>query len=233
MNSSVMEILFRVWDAFRTKVVHAAPRVLAALVVLGCGWLVAALARGLVCRALKLAHFDQRCERSGLNHLLRRCEFPWSPTDIMGRLAFWVLWACGAVFSLSALEVPALDRLVMEFFLYLPRIVVAGAILALGFLLAGFLSRAALLLAVTEELPCPRLIAGGARLFVHVLAVTMAMEQLGIASATVSLAFAITFGAFMLALALAFGLGGRDSAAQFLANRSRREEEEEDARRHL
>ena len=164
-------------------------------------------------RGLKLARFDQRCERSGLDRLLRRCEFPWTPTEIMGKLAFWGLWACGAVFSLSALEVPALDRLVMEFFLYLPRIVVAGAILALGALLAGFLSRAALLLAVTEELPCPRLVASGARLFVHVLAAAMALEQLGIASETVKLAFAITFGAFMLALALAFGLGGRDFAA--------------------
>jgi hypothetical protein len=121
---------------------------------------------------------------------------------------------------------------VMEFFLYLPKIVVAGAILVLGFLLAGFLSRAALLVAVNEELPCPRLLAGGARLFVHVLAVAMALEQLGIASDTVTLAFAITFGALMLALALAFGLGGRDFAAQFLANRARREEEE-DSRRHL
>jgi hypothetical protein len=227
-----MEILERVWDGFRAKAVGAAPRVLAALVVLACGWLAAVLVRSLVGHALNLARFDQRCERTGLNRLLLRCEFPWTPTAAAARLAFWGIWACGAVLSLSALEVPALDHLVTGFFLYLPRIVVAGAILALGFLLAGFLSRAALLLAVTEDLPSPRLVAAGARLFVHILTLAMALEQLDIASGTVTLAFAITFGAFMLALALAFGLGGRDFAAQFLANRCRREEEE-DGRRHL
>jgi hypothetical protein len=232
MSQSVMEILIRVWDAFQAKILGAAPRALAAVVVLGCGWLTAALVRGLLVRALKLARFDPRCERSGFDRLLRRCEFPWTPTEVMGKVTFWGIWACGAVLSLSALEVPALDRLVMEFFLYLPRIIVAGAILALGFLLAGFLSRAALLLAVNEELPTPRLVAACARLFVHLLAVAMAMEQLGIASGTVTLAFAITFGAFMLALALAFGLGGREPAARFLAERSRREEKE-DGRRHL
>lgn len=232
MSERVLEVLTRVGDAFRLKILAAAPRILAALVVLGCGWLAAALVRGLVRRALKIARFDQRCDRMGIHRVLRRWEAPWTATEALAGLAFWGTWACGAVLSVMALEVPALDHLVTAFFLFLPRIGVALAILLAGFLLSGFLSRAALLVAVTEGLPFPRMVAGGTRMLVHLLTVAMALEQLGIAPGTVSLVFAITFGALMLALALAFGLGGRDIAARYLAERYRREEEDA-GRRHL
>lgn len=232
MNPGFMDVLTRVGNAFRLRVLALAPRVLAALVVLGCGWLAAALVRSLVRRALGLARFDQRCERMGLHRVLRYWEAPWTATEVVARLAFWGTWACGAVLSLMALEIPALDHLVTAFFLFLPRLGVALAILLAGFMLAGFLSRAALLVAVTEEWPLPRSVAGGARMFVHLLAVAMALEQLGIAPSTVSLVFAITFGALMLALALAFGLGARDIAARYLEDRIRRDEQD-GGRRHL
>jgi small-conductance mechanosensitive channel len=107
-------------------------------------------------------------------------------------------------------------------------------ILALGFLLANFLSRAALLLAVNEELPVPRLVAGTVRLLVNVLAFAMAMEQLGIARNTVTVAFAIAFGALMLGLALAFGLGGKDLARELLAKRFKRQDPDpQDGLHHL
>jgi len=114
--------------------------------------------------------------------------------------------------------------MVEAFFLYLPKIFVAAAILAMGFLLANFLSRAALLVSVNEELPAPRLVAGTVRLLVNILAFAMAMEQLGIAQNTVTVAFAIAFGALMLGLALAFGLGGRSLAQELLARRFKPED---------
>ena len=136
-----------------------------------------------------------------------------------GGLAFWATVLSASIFSLSALDMPLLDRMVEAFFLYLPKVAVAGVILALGFLLANFLARAALLLAVNEDLPSPRLLSGSTRLLVKLLASVMALEQLGVARTTVALAFAITFGAVMLALALAFGLGGQELAREFLARR--------------
>ena len=129
---------------------------------------------------------------------------------------------------------PVLDRMVAEFFLYLPRAFVAVAVLALGFLVANFLSRTALLLAVNEELPAPRLLAGTVRLLVNLLAFAMAMEQLGIARNTVTVAFAIAFGALMLGLALAFGLAGKDFAKELLARWFKpKEREQEDDIQHL
>jgi len=129
---------------------------------------------------------------------------------------------------------PLLDRMVEAFFLYLPRVFVAGIILAAGLTLANFLARAALLLAVNEDLPAPRLLAGALRLLVNLLALAMAMEQLGVARSIVTVAFAILFGALMLALALAFGLGGKEFARDFLARRLTQDPPDpEDGLKHL
>ncbi|MBI5014992.1 MAG: hypothetical protein HZB55_05810 [Deltaproteobacteria bacterium] len=89
-------------------------------------------------------------------------------------------------------------------------------ILLVGFLLGNFLSRAVLLAAVNANLPSPRVSSNVVKILIGILAFAMAMEQLQIASSIVTAAFAISFGAVMLGLALAFGLGGRGVARQVL-----------------
>jgi hypothetical protein len=224
MMDALFDSLARIWLTLHSRALLLVPRLLAALAVFLAGLCLGALLRAIVRRSLKLAGFDQRFERSGFSPALRRAGLDWSPTELAGRAAFWGTALSAGIFSLTALEVPLLDRMIEAFFLYLPRVFVAGIILAAGLTLANFLARAALLLAVNEELPAPRLLAGTLRLLVNLLALAMAMEQLGVARSIVTVAFAILFGALMLALALAFGLGARDLARDFLARRLSQEE---------
>jgi len=65
------------------------------------------------------------------------------------------------------------------------------------------------------------------------LAVTMALEQLDIGRGTIVIAFAIIFGGIVLALAIAFGLGGRDIAKEYLEKKIKGEEEKKDEISHL
>lgn len=225
MKDALLDSLTRIWMTFHAKILQVLPRLLAALAVCLAGMLLGALLRVIIRRSLKLAGFDQRLEHSGLSLALRRAGIGWSPTAMAGGAAFWGTALSAGIFSLSALEMPFLDRVIEAFLLYLPKVLVAGIVLAAGFLLANFLARAVLLLAVNEELPAPRLQAGALRLMVNLLAFAMAMEQLGVAQSTVTAAFAILFGALMLTLALAFGLGGKDLAREFLARRLDRDGE--------
>jgi len=234
MTNALFDNLARVWSSFQDKALHLFPRLMAALVIFGVGWILALVIRAAFKRGARMIALDTRCEHSGLSLLLRRAEIGWKPSEAIGKCAYWIILVSAAIFSLSALEMPILDRMVEAFFLYLPKLFVAVGILALGFLLANFLSRAALLLAVNEELPVPRLVAGTVRLLVNVLAFAMAMEQLGIARNTVTVAFAIAFGALMLGLALAFGLGGKDLARELLAKRfNRPAPDQQDGLHHL
>jgi hypothetical protein len=103
---------------------------------------------------------------------------------------------------------------------------VALLIFFFGLVAASFFSRAALLAAVNAGSPSPGLLATLIRTIIVIFAVTMAFEQLGLAERTILIAFAIAFGALMLGLAIAFGIGGRDLAKQFLERRFLKEKQE-------
>ena len=101
-----------------------------------------------------------------------------------------------------------------------------------GMLAAEFLSRAALLTAVNSNFPSPRLLSYAIRVVIIILAISMAFEQLGLAENTILAAFSIVFGAMMLGLAIAFGLGERRfspsvSGRRFTGQKSQEKREDE------
>jgi len=100
-------------------------------------------------------------------------------------------------------------------------------IVFLGSLAASFFSRAALLAAVNANFPSPRLLANSIRTVILIFAVSMMFEELGLAEKTIIVAFAIVFGAAMLGIAIAFGLGGRALAKQYLEKKFIREKQVE------
>src|SRR5207302_4254609 len=95
-----------------------------------------------------------------------------------------------------------------------------------GLLAASYFSRAALLGAANADLPSPRLVSLTLRTLMILFVVSKAFEEIGVGSRTVIVAFTLTFGALMLGLALAFGLGGKDLARRYLERRFARERDE-------
>ncbi len=129
---------------------------------------------------------------------------------------------------------PALQGLVGEFALFVPRLVVGIVILIVGFVFANFAWRATQLAAVNAKVPSPRVLSGTVRWLVLILAAAMALDQIAVARTIVLTAFAIAFGAVMLGLAIAFGVGGGGIARRILDHWfPERSEPENDDLRHL
>jgi hypothetical protein len=112
--------------------------------------------------------------------------------------------------------------------LFLPRLFAAVLILFFGMLAAGFFARAALLAAVNANVPSPRLLSLAVRSIIVVFVLSVVFEELGLAEQTMVVAFGIAFGALMLGLAIAFGIGGRDLARRFLEEKFVRVKKEQD-----
>jgi hypothetical protein len=189
------------------------------LVGLLCAWLV----RLLLSRGAHAIGFDRLMERSGLTASLRRSGVLRSASEVLGLIAFWsvfVLFASAAVDAVAPAGGGSATALLLAF---LPPLFAAVLIVVVGWLLANFLSRTILIAAVNARLPEARLLARAAHWAVLLFAVATALTHLGIGKEMVLVAFGITFGGLVLALALAFGLGGRDIAADVLARRLRRE----------
>jgi len=232
MNEPFTARLLAALNTFYEGVMGFLPGLLAFLLIVLLGLGVAWLVRAVVRRLLTAARFDRLADSSGAGQLLSRADLRATPSELVASFLFWVLLASFAMAGLSALHVEAIDLLTAEFFLYLPRIFAALVILLVGFLFANFLSRATLLAAINAGAPSPRVISLVVKLLITVLAFAMALEQLHIARSIVLAAFIISFGAVMLSVAIAFGIGGRDVARRMLERRFESEDHGEDLK-HL
>ena len=233
MIQEIADALAQSWRSFATAFVLFVPRLVAATILFVGGFLVAILVRVALRRFLAWVHFDRLAERTGASGMLRVADLP-SAELLVAKVAFWVVWIGFLVSAVDTLQFGAFQGLVEEFFRFVPRALLAMLVLALGFLVANFVWRATLLASVNAGFPGARLLSGTLRLLVLAITVVMALEQLGLATRVVLTAFAIAFGALMLGLAIAFGLGGRDAAKQLLEQKlTAREGRESDAAPHL
>jgi hypothetical protein len=203
------------WANFLESAALYLPRVLATLSIVIAGWLIAALLRVATRWLLRWMRFDVLSERAGLAAVLRGADLP-PASALAGSVVFWLALGGFVLSGIDVLGLRALQGLVEGFGEFVPRLVVALAILAVGLVVANFAWRATLLASVNARMPSPRLLSNGVRLLILILAVAMALEQIAVAQTVVLTAFAIAFGAVMIGLAIAFGIGGGPLARRFL-----------------
>jgi Conserved TM helix len=199
------------------------PRFMLMLALAVIGWLIAYVLRALVRSVLRITRFDKLSEHTGAASLLRGAALP-PPTEVLSRFVFWVAWAGFILVGINVLGIVGVEQHISNFFGFLPRLFAAIFILFFGLLASSFFSRAALLGGVNADLPSPRLVSLTLRTMMILFVVSMAFEEIDIGSQTVLIAFTLTFGALMLGLALAFGLGGKDLARKYLEKRFAREQ---------
>jgi small-conductance mechanosensitive channel len=237
MGNLIVQSLTATMRSLSAMVTEFLPRLLAMVMIIVVGGLIAWLIKVIVRRILWFLQFNRLCETTGLTQLLAKAALP-TPTELLSRLVFWVLWVAFILFGLNALGVTALQDEISRIFFFLPQIFVALVILFVGVVAANFFGRATLLAAVNANWPSPRFLSSIVRFLIITLAVTMALERIGLGHGVVLIAFATGFGAVMLALALAFGLGGRDAARRLLerrlsAERKANDEDEEEGISHV
>ncbi len=192
------------------------PNLLAMLIILIVGILVARLLRLLLVRFLKAIDFDRWSDRMGVTQVLRKGDLWAKPSIAASAIFFWVLIIFVLMAGMSALKVSAIDQLVSQFFLYLPHAFSAAVILVVGYAVATFLSRAVLIAAVNSGYHFAKLLAKAIRLLLTVLILAMVLEELKVAPGIVLAAFSILFGGIVIALAIAFGVGGIDAAKRII-----------------
>jgi len=205
---------------------HYLPRLIVMLIIALVGWLVAYVLKVVVRSILRLTKFSKLSENAGATQLLHQAALP-SSTELVSRFVFWVAWVGFILLGVSVLGIVGLQDYISRFFLFLPRLFAALLILFFGSLAAGFFSRAALLAAVNANFASSRLLSISIRIIISIFALSMVFEVLGLAEQTMLIAFGIVFGAVMLGLAIAFGVGGKDLAREFLERKLPKEKKDE------
>ena len=230
MREMIISELSQALHEIARSLAHFLPRVIVMLILALVGWVFAYVVKVVLRTVLRLVKFDKLSENAGASQLLSKAALP-SATEMLSRFAFWVAWLGFILLGVSVLGILGLQEQVARFFLFLPRLFVALLIMFFGLLAASFFSRAALLAAVNANMPSPRVLSLAVRSIIIVFVFSVVFEELGLAETTMLVAFGIAFGALMLGLAIAFGMGGRDLAQRLLEKmfvRGKKEENEDE-----
>ena len=188
------------------------PALIGAMVILLAGYLLARLIERGVERLLRRIHLNQLLDRGGVMQAVERSGSHLNPTRVIANLIFWLVMFAVLLLAASALGLQSLADVLQELVSYIPSVIAAIAIITIGIVLGGFVG--GLIMASVGGLHGGPTLARVGKGGVIVLAIFMALQELGIATDIVTTAFAILFGAVALAMALAFGLGNRELAGE-------------------
>lgn len=213
------------FESFFDNLLHYLTNILSFALIVVVGFVLGHFVKVLVHKLLGLVRLDVHCERSEFSEMLRKGGIKDPVSLLVAKVVGWLTVLVFFIIALGALQVPQVDELTREFFLYVPNILVALVIVFVGYVLSNFLARAVLIASVNAGIKSSNLIGRLTRISVLALTVSMALEQLEIGRETVVAAFAIVFGGAVLTLALAFGLGARDLAREYLESRLKKPEE--------
>ena len=195
----------------------AIPKVIGFAVIVIVGWIIAGLIAAAVATILRTVKFNDLAQRSGFADFVRQAGIRTDASGALATIAKWFVRLIVLVVAFDALGLSAVSQVLQQLLLWIPNLVVALVVLVLAGLAANAVH--ALVRGATAQagLGNPDLLANVARGAIWAFAIVIAVNQLGIATTLVNTLFMATVGAVALALGLAFGLGGRETAGLIVA----------------
>ena len=207
VSDSLQTALDRIFDFL--------PKLVAALVILLIGWIIARIIRWAVVKALRAVRLDDRVRESAGE---RAEKFTASPVAVIGSVVYWIAMIGVISLSLAALEIPEVTRVVAKIYNYLPNVLAATIIFIVAVLVAGLCSR--LIKQGMGATPMARILATITPVVIMSIASFMILVQLQIAPSIVLVTYSSILGALALGMALffgiSFGLGGKGVAQRML-----------------
>ncbi len=191
------------------------PNLLGFLVILLIGYIIARVVKAILTKLLTKVGLDRALHTGQTGHYVEKVSPGASPSRLVGSIAFWFVFLGAVSLAVSALKIPALTTFVSAIYGYLPNVIAAVII----FVIAGAIAAAvaALIANTMGDTPTGKLVASIAPLLIMAIATFMILNQLQIAPEIVTITYGVLLGSLGLGMALAFGLGGRDTAAQLVS----------------
>ncbi len=203
--------------AFLAQIGEFMPRLILAAIVLVAGWLLAKLARLIAAKGLRAVNFNVLTERAGIDDFLRQGGTEADTTRVVASLVYWLVVLAALMVAFNSLGLAYVTDLLGRIILFIPRVIVAVLILAVGAYFARFVATAIGTYARNVGSADADLLSRVALYGIMIFVVVVALDQVSIGVDIVRESFLILLGGVVLGLAIAFGLGGRDWAAEALS----------------
>ena len=191
------------------------PNILGFLVILLIGYVIAKIAKTAINKIMDSLGVDRRLHATPAGQYVERVAPDNRPSHLIGAVAFWFIFLFGLSAAIGALKIPALSTFIAQVQAFLPNVIVAVLIFVVAAVLAGGV--AGVVQKMMGDTPTGKIVTAVVPGLILAIGLFMVLDQLQIAPQIVTITYAALLGMLALAGALAFGLGGRDVAAQMLS----------------
>ncbi len=192
------------------------PKLLLAIVILVAGWLIAKFLLFAVIKGLKLVNFNVVTEKAGIDKFLKQGGIAKTTIDILGILIYWLAILFTLLIAFETLGLTVVSDLFTQITLFVPNVIVAVIILAIGLYFARFVGDSVVAYSKNIGLEDAELLGRVSRYGIMVFVIVIALDQVDVAGDIIRWTFFIVIAGIVFGLALAFGLGGQKWAADQL-----------------
>ena len=210
------EVMLEPVRVFLRQVGDFLPRLALAAIVLLAGWILAKMVRFAISRGLRAVNFNVLTERSGMDAFLHDGGVAADTTEILALLFYWLVILAALVIGFNLLGLTYITDLLGRVVLFVPRVMVALLILAFGAYFARAVGGAVSAYCRNVHLQDAELLGRIAQYAIITFVVLIALDQVSVGGDIVRQSFLILLAGLVFALALAFGLGGKDWAVELL-----------------
>jgi Conserved TM helix len=192
------------------------PKLLLAMLVVAVGWLLAKAVRFAIERALRAINFNVLTERAGTDNFLKQAGMQGDTTTLFGLVAFWLVIIAALIIAFNGMGLTYLPDLLGRAVLFTPKLLIAMLIMVFGSYCASFVGNAVQNYCLDARIADADVLGRLVRYAIMLFVVMIALSQVEVGGDIVQRTFLIILAGLMLAIALAFGLGGKDWAASLL-----------------
>jgi len=211
-----VDIMLEPVREFLLQIAGFLPKLALALGVLVAGLLLAKLARFAIIKALRAINFNVLTERAGLEEFLAHGGIQADTTGIFGLLVYWLVILAALIIGCNSLGLTYITGLLGEVVLFVPKVIVALLILAFGSYFARFVANAVVTYCRKIAIQDSDILGKLAQYAIMTFVVLIALDQVNVGGDIVRQSFLIILAGAVFAIALAFGLGGKDAAAELI-----------------
>jgi len=202
--------------AYLVEIGRFLPKLTGAIIVLVLGWLIAKAVQWGIVRGLTLARFNVVTEKAGVDEFLKRGGSRKTTIDVLGILGYWLVILITLLTAFNTLGLGVVSDLLRRVALFVPHVIVAVLIIAIGLYFAKLLAESVITYGKNVGLEDAELLGRITRYAIMTFVVIVALAQMEIGGDILKNAFYIAFGAACFGAALAFGLGSQKWAGEML-----------------
>ena len=207
---------FESLKVFWEQLLQFIPQLIVGIFLMLVGWALAKLLRKGMIKLLRLVRLDVAAEKAGIEDFLLKGGAQYSSVNVVANLMYWFIMFGLTLAILHSLGLDMAKELFNRFLLYIPNVIAAILVLIFGTLLAKLARGTTLTYLTNVRVSGAEFISSVVYWAIVLLIVSIALQQLSLGGQILISAFEIAFGGMCLALAIAFGLAGKEWATQIL-----------------